>query len=160
MKNTIFRFATASALAILACLFAFEATPLRAQFFTVSLSPEEALRGVRSEVGWLRSATRTAPNYVRDGYSNLWDRFQSLRSAFDRFKATLSPDQQARAANELAELSSGLDIIQEAFGDSSRGAAESQANPTAFRRMCGVLDRGVVFWSNEFERVNRLLNIP
>jgi hypothetical protein len=159
MKRTILRRTATSLFVLLACLAAFEPPPSRAQFYTYSLSPEEALRGVRSEVGWLRSATRTAPNFLRDGYGNLWQRFASLRSSFERFKGTLSPDQQMRGANELAELSSGLDIIQEVFGDSSRGAAESLANPMAFRRMCGVLDRAVAAWATEMEQVSRRLGV-
>jgi hypothetical protein len=49
--------------------------------------------------------------------------------------------------------------IAEAFGDAPTGTARSQANPTAIRRMCGVLDRGVIFWSGEFKRVGRRLNV-
>ncbi len=159
MNHTPFRLATAGLVAVLTCLFTFSPTSSVGQWEDFSLSPADAFRGVRAEVGWLRNTTRTAPNLVRDGYDNLRARFQSLRASFNRFQRTLDPDQQARVVNELAELSGGLDIIQEVFGDSSQGAAESQANPAAFRRMCGVLDRAVACWAAEFDRVGRLLNL-
>ena len=155
MKTTMLRFVTACLCAGFACLIAFEPAPSRAQYFAVPQSPEMALRALRSEVGSFRGATRTAPNYVRDGYSNLWLRFQALRTAFENYVAVLSPDQVSRAANELAELRCGLDMIQEVFSDSSG----DQSNPIAFRRMCGVLDRAVSYWGAEVDRVSRRLGV-
>lgn len=159
MNTSPFRLAIIGLIVGLTSIFTFSPAPSLGQWEDFSLSPADAFRGVRAEIGWLRNTTRTAPNLVRDGYDNLQARFQSLRAAFNRFQRTLDPDQQARVANELAELGGGLDIIQEVFGDPSRGAAESQANPAAFRRMCGVLDRAVACWATEFERVGRLLNL-
>ncbi len=89
---------------------------------------EYALRAVRSEVAWFRDATRTSPNLVRDGYNTLWQRFHSLQVAFECYRRSLTPAQQSRGANELAELSAGLDIIREAFDDYRTSTAPGQRN--------------------------------
>ena len=125
--------------------------PLRAQPwppFSVPTTPaaqRNALNLVRSQVGWLQNATRTAPR-TGDGVGLLWQQFQSLRQAFTDFTATLNARQQSEGANELVELSGGLDIIQEAFTNYQDDVASGRSTYTALSDLGQVLSQAAAVW--------------
>jgi hypothetical protein len=62
-------------------------------------------------------------------------------------------------ANQLAELDSGLDIIQEAFTDYQTAVSNGQSNSTAFANMCRVLNQGMGVWAQELKRDCRQLRV-
>jgi hypothetical protein len=116
-----------------------------------------ALSAVRSQVNWLQRATRTAPSYVSAGYGNLYQQFEALRGAYNGLTQTLSPQQLAQGANDLAELSAGLGIIQEAFSNYQEAVAAGQPENTALREMCQILREASQVWLQELNsRVSKL----
>src|SRR5438045_1906726 len=74
-------------------------------------SQRAAMNAVHAQVNWLHNPTRTAPNNGQNGAAMLDQQFGGLRGAFEEFKRVLTPAQQSAGANDLAELSAGLDII-------------------------------------------------
>jgi hypothetical protein len=116
-----------------------------------------ALSAVRSQVNWLQNATRTAPSYANAGYGMVWQQFESLRSAYNALTQTLNPQQLAQGANDFAELSAGLGIIQEAFTNYQEAVAAGQPANTALRDMCQILREASQVWLRELNtRCSRL----
>jgi len=111
-----------------------------------------ALNSVRSQVSWLQNASRTASSYNTGGYGLVWQQFQSLCAAYAGFKSTLSPQQRAAGANELAELDAGLGIIQECFTNAQQDMAEGRSERAAVASMCRVLDRAIGLWLQEMDK--------
>ena len=118
-----------------------------------------ALVGVRSQVNWVLNATRTAPGYGAGGAEVLWQQFQALRGAYSTFTGTLTPQQWNYGANDLAALGSGLDILQEAFGNYQEDLAAGRSGTTALRNLCQVLARGSRVWVQELNRVSNRLRV-
>ena len=141
----------AAALLGLAALLVVGPRPLRAQPwppFSVPATPaaqRNALNLVRSQAGWLQNATRNTPR-TGDAVGLLWQQFQSVRQAFTSFTATLNARQQSEGANELAELSGGLDIIQEAFTNYQDDVASGRSPYTALSDLAQVLRQAVGVW--------------
>jgi hypothetical protein len=111
-----------------------------------------ALSVVRSQVGWLDNATRTAPNYGAQGADNVWQQFQALRGAYAALKQTLTPQQATQGANSFAELDAGLDIIQEVFPNYQDAVASGQPVNSALREMCQVLRQTCALWLQELNK--------
>ena len=111
-----------------------------------------AMANVRNAVGWLQNATRTASNYRTGGEGVVWGPFQALRGAFNGFTLTLNPQQQANGANEIAELSAGLDILQEAFTNYRDDVAGGRPPAMALSDMCQVLHQASGVWLQEFNK--------
>jgi hypothetical protein len=111
-----------------------------------------ALRSVRSQVNWLQNSTRSAPDFGAAGYGNVWQMFQGLRSTYSALKQTLTPQQLAYGANQLAELDAGLDIIQEAFTNYQEDIAAGQPGSMALNNMCRVLRQGSGVWLQELNK--------
>jgi len=82
-----------------------------------------------------------------------------LRAAYDQFKATLTPNQLASGANELAELEAGLDILQEAFDEYQQDVAAGRSQAAAFRSLCRVLDEAAGLWLQELNKVAEKLRV-
>jgi hypothetical protein len=118
-----------------------------------------ALNSVRAQVNWLRNATRTASTRSTGSYGQVWQQFQMLRQTYDGFKATLTPEQLRAAANEIAELDAGLDILQQAFDEYNQDIAAGRAEPQAFKTMCQVLNNGAGLWLQELNKVAKRLRI-
>ena len=108
---------------------------------------------VRSEIGWLQNTCRTAPNYGAQGYGNVWERFQSVHGSYQTFKQTLSPQQLADGANDLADLDAGLDIIQGSFQNFQTDVADGRPTSDALRDMCQVLREASQVWLQQFNKV-------
>jgi hypothetical protein len=126
---------------------------------TTPMAQRNALNILRSQVTFFQNSTITAPNYLGDAYGMVWQQFQSLRGAYNAFKATLNPQQWSYGANEFAELDAGLDIIQEAFGDYQADVASGQSSSSAFYRMCQDLNEAASVWLQELNRDCNRLNV-
>jgi hypothetical protein len=137
---------------------------LRAQppWFTPPPTPaaqRNALNFVRSQVDWFRNATQNAPRFGTGRYGLVWNRFMMVRDAYRAFQRTLTPVQLRGAANELAELEAGLDIIQEGFIDYQQDVGSGRLADAAFRSMSQALDQAAGVWLQELDRVARQLGI-
>jgi hypothetical protein len=111
-----------------------------------------ALSNLRTQVGWLQNATRTAPNYNSGGVGLLWQQFQVVRASYQTFTTTLNPQQQAYGANDLAELSAGLDILQESFTNYQNDVASGRSPDAALSELCQVLRQAAGVWLQELNK--------
>jgi hypothetical protein len=121
----------------------------------VPMTPDaqrQAMNNVRTRVAWLKNATRTAPNYATGSQGLVWRSFEALRVEFTMFTRSLTPQQQAYGANEVAELAAGLDILQEAFANYEGDVASGRSSAVALRDMCQVLARGADVWLQQFNQ--------
>ena len=116
------------------------------------MAQRNSMNLVVNQVNWFQSATRTASSYNGGGYGLLMQQFQSVSDQYNGFKSTLTPDQLNNGANMLAELDSGLGIIQEAFSDYQSAVANGQSQNTAFSNMCQVLNEAMGVWVQEFKQ--------
>lgn len=82
-----------------------------------------------------------------------------VRDAYRAFHSTLTPPQLSAAANELAELNAGLDIIQEGFAEYQNDVGTGRTANAAFRGMSQALDEAAVVWLQELDRVASQLGI-
>jgi hypothetical protein len=116
------------------------------------MAQRNAMNLVINQVNWFQNATRTASSYAGGGYGLLLQQFQAVRSQYAGFRSTLSPQQLNSGANQVAELDSGLDIIQEAFTDYQTAVANGQSNNSAFSNLRQVLNEAMGVWVREFRR--------
>jgi hypothetical protein len=72
---------------------------------------------------------------------------------------TLNPQQLADGANELAELSAGLDILQEAFTNYQNDVAGGRSESAAFAELSRVLRQAAEAWLQELNRVSARLRV-
>jgi len=91
-----------------------------------------------------------ALNYRDAAVQMIFDQFQSLCRQYNSFTATLSPQQQADFGNEWAELSSGLEIIQEAFGNYQQDLANGRSSAAALADLSRVLNEATRVWLQQF----------
>jgi hypothetical protein len=124
---------------------------------TTANAQRNALSAVRSQVGWLQNATRSAPGYGSQGAAMLWQQFQTLRSVYSGFTMTLNPQQAADGANEFAELAGGLNIIQEAFTNYQDDLARLVS--VALNDLCLVLNQAAAVWLQELNQDCASLNV-
>ncbi len=110
----------------------------------------QAMTLVQTRVSWVKNATRTAPSYSMGGDVVLWQSFEALRLEYFKFTRSLNAQQTAYGANELAELSAGLDILQEAFSNYQQDLAAGRQASLALRDMCRVLGKASDVWLAEF----------
>jgi hypothetical protein len=126
---------------------------------TTPMAQRNAMNLVINQVNWFQNATRTASSYTGGGYGLLVQQFQTVRDQYAGFKSTLNPQQLTSGANQIAELDSGLDIIQEAFTDYQTAVANGQSNSSAFSNMCQVLYEAMGVWLQEFKKDCRQLRV-
>jgi len=163
MKKIIKR--TALVVALFAVIAMAVPCVLRAQpvwFNAPSTTPDaqrSALQNVRAQISFFQNTTRTAPGYVNEGYAMVWQGFQAIRGAYGSFKSTLTPNQLAYGANDLADLDAGLDIIQEAFGNFQEDVNSGQSSASSFRNLCQVLSRATAVWLQQFNKVCARLRV-
>jgi hypothetical protein len=134
----------------------------QAPWFTPPTTPtaqRNALNFLRSQVDWFRTSTQNAPRFGTARYDMVWQRFQMVRSAYSAFQRTLTPVQLHSAANELAELEAGLDIIQEGFVEYQMDVGSGRVANAAFRSISQTLAQAVDVWQQELDRVAGLLGI-
>jgi hypothetical protein len=126
---------------------------------TTPMAQRNALNLVVNQVNWFQSATRTASSYNGGGYGMLVQQFQAVRDQYGALKNTLSPQQSASGANQLAELDAGLDIIAEAFTDYQTQVANGQSDSSAFANMRQVLNEAMGVWVQEFKQDCRQMRV-
>jgi len=119
---------------------------------TTPMAQRNALNLVVNQVSWFQNATRTASAYSGGGYGLLVQQFQVVRAQYSTLKSTLDPQQLSSGANQLAELDSGLDIIQEAFTDYQNAVANGQSSSSAFTNMARVLNEAMGIWGRELKQ--------
>lgn len=131
-------------------------TCLDAQYYPPAFTGPDATRNslnaLRNQINWFQNTTQTARNLTTSGYSELWQQFQALQTAFATFQGTLSPAQLQTGANDMAELASGLQIIQEAFTDNQAEANGGLSSPDSLLNLCQVLNRAVAYWTQQLQR--------
>ena len=164
MRRPIHKSVWSAVLVFLLLLTPISPRVLRAQFPPYGMPPpgmgvptdantqRNAMANVRNAVGWLQNATRTASNYRTGGDGMVWQQFQGLRNAFNGLTMTLNPQQAATGANEMAELSAGLDIMQEAFSNYQEDVAAGRPASLALSDMCQVLRQAAGVWLQEFNK--------
>ena len=118
-----------------------------------------ALNKLRTSVGWLDSAMRTAPSYGQQGVNQVWQQFQLVRGAYTEFKSTLTPRQLDYGANDLADLEAGLDILQEVFSNYQADVAGGQPESYALRNLCQVLRQAMRVWLQELIKDSNRLHV-
>jgi hypothetical protein len=136
--------------------------PISGQWPGVPATPQSqrnALGAVRAQFGWVQNATQVAPNYGAQGYGNVWQAFEGLRGSYSGFKSTLSPQQQAYGANQLAELDAGLDIIAEAFTNYQDDVSSGQPVGYALRNMCRAVRQACELWLQELNKTCSRLHV-
>ena len=119
---------------------------------TTPMAQRNALNLVLNQVSWFQNATRIASSYSGGGYGMLFQQFQTVRAQYSALKSTLNPQQLNSGANQLAELDSGLDIIQEAFTDYQTSVAYGQSSSSAFANMAQVLNEAMGVWVRELKQ--------
>lgn len=72
---------------------------------------------------------------------------------------TLTPRQSAYGANDLAELNTGLDILEEAFTDYQEDVAAGRPAGSALAKMCQALREGSSLWLQEMNKTSFRLKI-
>jgi len=162
MKTSARQCAISAALALSVVLLPVSPRPILAQYqsgpFPGLLAPttpdaqRNAMNTVQGQVSWLQNATQTASAFNPDPVGSVWRQFQLLRSAYNSFTMTLSPQQAADGANDLAELSAGLNILQEAFTNYQDDIAVGRSAAIALQDMCQVLNQAAGVWLPEFNQ--------
>jgi hypothetical protein len=165
MKSLTKKLVLPAALGLLVSLAAFYSNRVSAQAPwpfappTTPMAQRNSMNLVVNQVSWFQNATRTASAYNGSGYGLLVQQFQAVRDQYAGFKSTLNPQQLNAGANLVAELDSGLDIIQEAFTDYQTAVANGQSNSSAFSNMSRVLNEAMGVWVQEFRQDCRQLQV-
>ena len=126
---------------------------------TSPMAQRNALNLLLNEVNWFQNAARSASSYPDGGYGLLVHEFQAVRDQYNGFKSTLTPQQLASSANQLAELGAGLDIIQKAFTDYQTAVANGQSSNTASANLRQVLTKAIRVWTKELKQESRQLRV-
>jgi hypothetical protein len=126
---------------------------------TTPMAQRNSLNLVVNQVNWFQNATRTASANSGDGYGLLVQQFQAVRDQYSGPKSTLTPQQLNAGANQLAELDSGLDIIQEAFTDYQTAVGNGQSGYSAFANMTRVLNEAMGVWVQQLKQDCRDLRV-
>jgi hypothetical protein len=126
---------------------------------TNPMAQRNAIDLVINQVNWFQNATRTASNYTGGGYGLLVQQFQAVRDQYNRFKSTLTPEQLASSANQLAKLDAGLDIIQQAFTGYQTAVANGHSSNTASANLRQMLNKAIRVWTQELKQDRRQLRI-
>ena len=85
-------------------------------------------------------------------YQNLLVQFESLRATFHQLAQLAVQLQTARAANAVAELDAGLNIISEAFAPVQQESQAGTLNRDTIVRMCQVLSEALKEWQKELKK--------
>ncbi len=152
------RIVTKPTLWLMLALLAFLATPstrpVQSQIVTTLPGAQlNALNAVRAQARSVYNATQNARNYGDNGMQLVWNQFQSFRNQYNTFAATLTPEQANKYGNEWAELSAGLDILQQAFDTYQQDLVDGRTTATALSDLCRVLNEAGRLWMAEFNKV-------
>ena len=103
-----------------------------------------------------RGAAYEMQNFLAD-YQNLDYQFQSLRATFHALGQLALQLQTPRAANAVAELEAGLNIIAEAFLPMQQDLQAGAFNPDTIQRMGQALNDALIEWQKELKRCSSRL---
>ena len=103
-----------------------------------------------------RSGGYQRQNFLAD-YQNLEYQFQNLQFTFNALGQQALQLKSPRAANAVAELESGLNIIAEAFTPMQQDIQAGTFNPDTVQRMCGALNQALLEWQKELKRCSSRL---
>jgi hypothetical protein len=162
MKHSLNRFP--GLVALTACAL-FLALYVQAQF--VPFAPPQqnptaqrnAMNLVLNQIRWLQNACGTSGSIVGGGAGMLQQQFQTVCAQYNGFKTTLNPQQANAGANQIAELDSGLDIIQEAFGDYQTAVANGQSTFSAYNNLQQVLSQAMRVWTDQYRQTCSQLHV-
>jgi hypothetical protein len=112
-----------------------------------------------NQVKWFQNAARGASSYRGGDYGLLFQQFQAVRDQYNGFKSTLTPQQLASGANQLAELDVGLVNIQGAFTEYQTAVANGQSSNTASAHLRQVLNKAIRVWTRELKQDCRQLRV-
>ena len=126
---------------------------------TNPMAQRNALNLLLNQVNWFQNAARSASSYPGGSYGLLVQQFQAVRDQYNRFESTLTPQQLASSANQLAELGAGLDIIQEAFTDYQTAVVNGQSSNTASANLRQVLNKAIQVWTHKLKQDRRQLRV-
>jgi hypothetical protein len=90
--------------------------------------------------------------YFSNDYQNLQLQFQNLRATFNQLAGLVPQLQSARAANAVAELDAGLNIIAEAFTPVQQEIQAGMLNRDTVVRMCQLLKETLDLWQRELKK--------
>ena len=119
---------------------------------TNQMAQRNALNLLLNQVKWFQNAASSASSYPGGGYGLLVQQFQTVRNQYNGFKSSLTPEQLASSANQLAELDAGLDIVKEAFSDYQTAVANGQSSNTASANLRQVLNEAIRVWTQELKQ--------
>lgn len=103
-----------------------------------------------------RSPGYQTQNFVAD-YQNLEIQFQNLRSIISQVVSIVPQIQSARAANAVAELDAGLNIIAEGFTPMQQEYQAGTLSRDTIVRCCRVLNEAILEWQKELKKDSRRL---
>jgi len=126
---------------------------------TTPMAQRNALNLVVNQVHWFENAIQTAPAYSGGGYGLLVRKFQTVRAQYRALKRSLTPQQLSSGANQLAELDSGLNIIQGAFTNYQLAVANGRSNADTLANTAQVLDEAMRVWVQQLKRVCEQLRV-
>lgn len=89
----------------------------------------------------------------------MWRSFQELRRDFVALTQTLTPQQLANGAGDVAELDTGLDIIQEAFDNYCNEVAAARSADAALAKLSRVVRQGSTLWLEKLNKTSSRLRI-
>jgi hypothetical protein len=126
---------------------------------TNPMAQRNAMNLVLNQVNWFQNAARSASSYRGGGYGLLVQQFQAVRDQYNGFKSTLTPQQLASSANQLAELDAGLNTIQQAFTDYQTAVANAQSSNAASANLRRVLIKAIRVWTRELKQDCRKMRV-
>jgi prefoldin subunit 5 len=92
-------------------------------------------------------------------YQNLEFQFQSLRATFNALGQLAQQLQTPRAANAVAELEAGLNIIAEAFIPVQQEMQANVLNRDSVVRMGQVMNEALLVWQKELKKCSSRLGM-
>jgi hypothetical protein len=126
---------------------------------TTPMAQRNALNLVVNQANWLQNVTRLVASDTGGGYGLLVQQFQAVRDQYNSLKSTLTPQQLASGASQLAELDAGLDIIQGALTDYRIAVASGQSSAAALANLCQGLNEGIRVWTQQLKEDCRQLRV-
>ena len=79
--------------------------------------------------------------------------------AYAALTQTLTPQQSAYGAEDLAELNTGLDIIEGAFDNYLEEVAAGRSEDAALVNLCRVVREGSILWVQKLNKTSSRLKI-
>ena len=126
---------------------------------TTPMAQRNAMNLVVNQANLFQNATGSASSYAGLGYGLLVRQIQALRNQYGAFVSTLTLEQLASGASQLAELEAGLEMIEGAFSDSLTAVANGQSSNTASAHLRRVLNEAIRVWTQEFKQQTRQLQV-